>query len=162
RSRSRAARTHRPPGPAHGGARALARAAAGRSRRRRPRRGRAGHARRRRLRLQLPAHALRAVPGGGAAMTPERWRRGGEPAQAPGERPPSRPAASGGDDDLGHEAESLLAAHHDAGTFAGPPASLEEGTLGDPPPTRTLEPGARLGPYEVLDLIAAGGMGEVY
>jgi Tol biopolymer transport system component len=30
------------------------------------------------------------------------------------------------------------------------------------PPGRTLEPGTRLGPYEIVTLIGAGGMGQVY
>jgi TolB-like protein/Flp pilus assembly protein TadD len=52
------------------------------------------------------------------------------------------------------EVESLLAAHRSAGSFLEPDASA-----GAPP---TLAPGRRLGRYEVVEFLAAGGMGEVH
>jgi eukaryotic-like serine/threonine-protein kinase len=101
-------------------------------------------------------------------MTPERWRRVGELFQSALDRgEESRDAfldaACGSDQDLRAEVQSLLAAHHEAGTFGEPPASdASGGTRPDGVVQRTLLPGARLGPYEIVDLIAAGGMGEVY
>ncbi len=72
--------------------------------------------------------------------------------------------ACGGDKELATEVNSLLAAH-DAATpnFLASPAitpsqsptwPLESGT--------PIESGARLGPYEVIAAIGAGGMGQVY
>ena len=65
------------------------------------------------------------------------------------------------------EVESLLAAHARAGTFAEQPALhvlTDQDAAGDETiATRArLLPGNRLGPYEVVHLIGAGGMGEVY
>src|SRR5204863_9751328 len=78
------------------------------------------------------------------------------------DRPPStREAfvreACGADDDLRREVESLLAARSDAGDFLSAPARTES-TGGE----GRLAVGTRLGPYEVVSLLGAGGMGEVY
>jgi eukaryotic-like serine/threonine-protein kinase len=70
----------------------------------------------------------------------------------------------GADEELRREVESLLTSDAAAGDFCEEPAarlfgfdSLARGTA-DP----SLSPGTRLGAYEVLGFIAAGGMGEVY
>jgi serine/threonine-protein kinase len=81
-----------------------------------------------------------------------------------------------GADDLRGEVDSLLAANQQMGHFLSDPACLEReanglagcspglGPAGAAPaaaPAR-LVPGARLGPYEVVSFLGAGGMGEVY
>jgi Tol biopolymer transport system component len=87
-------------------------------------------------------------------MDPPVWLRVKEVVAAALDRPPGERDAGlrelcGGDGLLRAEAESLLAAIGRAGTF------LER-------PPRMLEAGESLGPYEVLDFLGAGGMGEVY
>lgn len=75
-------------------------------------------------------------------------------AVGPGERPAFLRQACSGDDSLLREVESLLA-HDDAAA-----AFLESGETAGPAPS--LEAGARIGPYTVLEFLARGGMGEVY
>jgi serine/threonine-protein kinase len=61
--------------------------------------------------------------------------------------------------------EALLAAHDEAGAFLETPtelAGLAAGFLGRSELTGALAIGSRVGPYEVLALLEAGGMGEVY
>jgi serine/threonine protein kinase/tetratricopeptide (TPR) repeat protein len=60
--------------------------------------------------------------------------------------------ACGPDAELRARVDSLLAAHEEAGAFLQSPA------VGAPPE----EPGARIGPYKLLQLIGEGGMGAVY
>ena len=102
-------------------------------------------------------------------MTPEQWRRVGALFQSaldedPAHRADFLAAACGSDADLRKEVEALLAADRDAGTFGAPgPSALDgEATPPEGGTDRALRPGARLGPYEIIDLIATGGMGEVY
>jgi eukaryotic-like serine/threonine-protein kinase len=74
-------------------------------------------------------------------------------------------AACAGDADLRAEAARLLAAHEgdgawlDDGAFAGLPATLGEQVSSDV--ADGLEPGTRLGPWEVVAEIGRGGMGTV-
>lgn len=70
--------------------------------------------------------------------------------------------ACGAEPALRREVESLLVSHAAAGDFGETPAAAMLPPLTDQSSTRRLEPGARLGAYEVTDFIAAGGMGEVY
>src|SRR6516165_9765300 len=70
----------------------------------------------------------------------------------PDERAPFLADACGGDGDLQREVESLLAEHAATGDL------LTSGV----PRAPALAAGTRLGAYEILSLLGAGGMGEVY
>jgi serine/threonine protein kinase/Tol biopolymer transport system component len=66
-----------------------------------------------------------------------------------------------GDEELRHEVASLLGYASRAGDFIETPAlGVAARAAGEPQPR--LKAGARLGPYEVLAPLGAGGMGEVY
>jgi serine/threonine protein kinase/Tol biopolymer transport system component len=103
-------------------------------------------------------------------MTPDRWRKAQEIFLAATEREaPLRVAfldeACRDDPELRKEVDSLLSSFE-----ATPKNFLESPAIeGVPalPPTAAAEPrllrrGAQLGPYEILDSLGAGGMGEVY
>src|SRR5262245_16285794 len=66
-------------------------------------------------------------------------------------------AACAGAPEVRREVEALLRAHRDAGSFlqAAPPG------LAAPRPAREA-PGARIGPYRLLEAIGEGGMGTVW
>ena len=90
-------------------------------------------------------------------MTEARWKVVKEILAEALERQPSERAAfldqACGEPSLRQEVDSLLVAHDQAGSnFLEPPSAT--GT--------ELKTGARLGPYEILSPIGAGGMGEVY
>ena len=93
-------------------------------------------------------------------MTPERWERVKRIFEAALERePPSRAAflesACQGDGELRAEVERRLAENDVAGSFLEKPILARANR-------RPLAPGTRLGHYEILSAIGAGGMGEVY
>ena len=69
--------------------------------------------------------------------------------------------ACGADDRLRQEVESLLVAHERAGDFvAGPAIEVAAQWLARQEERQTIS--GRIGAYEILSLIARGGMGEVY
>src|SRR5512134_1041538 len=91
-------------------------------------------------------------------MTPDAWLRVKTIVQDALERPANERVAfiaqaCGDDRELRAEVEALLVAHERAG-----PSFLEPIS----PEARTLRRGERLGPYEIVDELGAGGMGEVY
>ena len=99
-------------------------------------------------------------------MTPEGWVRVQEAFAAALEREPEGrksfiAQASGLDEELRREVESLLAAHEEASSeFLESPAV---GALATPAaPGRTLSRGTRMGSFEIVAPLGAGGMGEVY
>ena len=71
-----------------------------------------------------------------------------------------------GDESLRREVEALLAAHDDADEVFehGPAAASAFASAGVTLPLtyERLAPGRRIGPYEILDAIGSGGMGDVY
>jgi hypothetical protein len=103
-------------------------------------------------------------------MTPERWRQVEQvchealahPAQ---DRPQFLDRRCGTDHDLRRQVESLLAEQRHAETLLRTPAwdaaavAFEDDAPSGGP---RLLPGHRLGPFEINDLVGAGGMGEVY
>jgi Tol biopolymer transport system component/serine/threonine protein kinase len=99
-------------------------------------------------------------------MTPERWQKVEKLYQAALEREPSQRAAflkeaCAGDEELRREVESLLAYEQQAEGFieALAPEAAAKGLAGQ---RRHSLVGQPLGPYKVLSLLGAGGMGEVY
>ena len=98
-------------------------------------------------------------------MTPERWQQVKHIFNAAIEQEPKfRPAflaeACGADAELRSEVESLISSHEEGGSFIDSPAFEAAGLFADEP--AALQPGQRLGSYEVVAPIGAGGMGEVY
>ena len=104
-------------------------------------------------------------------MNPNRWQRVQEVLAEAAEIPAaSRSAfldqACRGDPELRKEVDSLLSSLDSASAdFLESPAidavpGLSPGAPGSIAPS--LARGTRLGPYEILDLLGAGGMGEVY
>ena len=78
---------------------------------------------------------------------------------APHERQAYLGAACGVDADLRRELESLIASYEEAGSsFLGADAS----EVLQLTPQRALSSGTKLGPYQLIELLGAGGMGEVY
>ena len=99
-------------------------------------------------------------------MTPERWQQIDRIFHAVLQRDPSQRSAfvaesCAGDPALQKEIEDLLASHEESDSFIETPASdvaaelLAEGQAG-------LVVGQAVGPYTVVDLLGAGGMGQVY
>jgi non-specific serine/threonine protein kinase len=89
----------------------------------------------------------------------DRWQRVKELLGAALERPAEARGAylreaCDGDDGLRREVESLLSAEGQAGDFLSEPAGGSSAAH--------LATGTRLGPYEIVSFLGAGGMGEVY
>ena len=99
-------------------------------------------------------------------MKPERWQRideifGVALQHKPDERKAFLDEACRGDEELRQEVESLLAAERAAVKFIEEPAMDIIGKdLADE--QRRVLIGRTLGPYKILSLLGAGGMGEVY
>ena len=66
------------------------------------------------------------------------------------------------DSDVRREVESLLRAREAAGTFLEPGGASSPEEEPDRTASPALEPGTRLGAFEILSALGAGGMGEVY
>ena len=77
--------------------------------------------------------------------------------RGPAQRDAFVAAACGSDQELRYEVEAMLASREQPGSSIDAPAQEPAGNE-----KRALRAGTRLGPYEVVALIGAGGMGEVY
>jgi TolB-like protein/predicted Ser/Thr protein kinase len=102
-------------------------------------------------------------------VTPERWRQITEIFHAARERDPARreafvAEACCDDATLRPEVEAMLMGLNDAGQFGESPlfTSASHSELAVPLDVRQLAPGSQLGPYQILSLLGAGGMGRVY
>ena len=99
-------------------------------------------------------------------MTPERYQQISELYDAARLMEPERRAdflasASNGDQELQREVEKLLAGNDEAGSFLKSPAfSIAAAVLADKEAPSFI--GKRLGRFEILSMLGAGGMGEVY
>ena len=99
-------------------------------------------------------------------MTPERWRQieqlyEAALARAADHRASFLEQACAGDEELRREVASLLAADGGAGSFlAAPAAEVAARSLAAQTPLSPI--GRRFGRYQVLEMLGAGGMGEVY
>ena len=99
-------------------------------------------------------------------ITPDRWQQvrtlfHRTLEQPAGDRALFLQRASEGDEEIRHEVESLLLAHDAAETFlADSPVGALRG--GESMAPVRLAAGARLGSFEIVGPLGAGGMGEVY
>ena len=97
-------------------------------------------------------------------MTPERWQQIKALLESalernPGERNAFLNDACAGDTALRSEVEALLDSHARSGDFMESPAyAVMAGSLTD----TDLIPGSAIGPYEVINRLGAGGMGDIY
>src|SRR5262249_47496778 len=104
------------------------------------------------------------------SMTPERWREITEIFHAARQRDlASREAfvaeACRDDPTLRREVEAMLAGLDNAGQFGEtPPFAVASRAEPASPPLDAIQlpPGSQLGPYQILGLLGAGGMGQVY
>jgi predicted ATPase/serine/threonine protein kinase len=99
-------------------------------------------------------------------MSPQRFQRVSEIFHAALDRPIERRAAflqeiCAGDSGLLHEVQSLLAVQSEAGKFMATVTEAGSDARRNGPGVPALT-GRTLGYYEVLSLLGAGGMGEVY
>jgi Tol biopolymer transport system component len=99
-------------------------------------------------------------------MTPERFARISQLYSEAAELSPEARAgylaqACDGDEEMRREVESLLAEEREMGDFMGAAALKDAAALVTPEAQGTLT-GKQVGHYELLSLIGAGGMGEVY
>ncbi|MDQ3253524.1 MAG: serine/threonine-protein kinase, partial [Acidobacteriota bacterium] len=99
-------------------------------------------------------------------MTPERKQHIEDLFHSALEREPSAraallDAACDGDAELRHEVESLLGHYQQASDFIEEPVAEAATHLFADKQTRSLA-GQRIGHYKILNLLGAGGMGEVY
>ena len=102
-------------------------------------------------------------------MTPERWREITEIFHAARERDPARreafvAEACRDDPTLRRDVEAMLAGLDAAGHFGETPllASASRPEPASPLDIVQLAAGSQLGPYQILGLLGAGGMGQVY
>src|SRR2546425_897438 len=99
-------------------------------------------------------------------MTSERWQQVEEVLQAALDRPPHERAsflneACSTDEELRQEASSLIDAYDEAGDFIEEPAIAHDAhVLISNHQQNNI--GREIGPYQIIERLGAGGMGEVY
>ena len=99
-------------------------------------------------------------------MRPERWQQLDQLFHSALEREPSARAAfldeaCGGDDLLHKEVESLVAGYEESASFIEKPA-IEVEARAAAEEQNQLSGGQTIGHYQIVSLLGAGGMGEVY
>lgn len=101
-------------------------------------------------------------------MSPERWQQVAElcdsalSVESAG-RSRFLDEACGGDRLLRQEVEALLAGENEASEFLESPAvEVAASMLASPDSAETLSPGLQIGPFQILERIGGGGMGQVY